>query len=103
MTAGLTAGVIKKTRSEITFKGFGKFGLIGEEKISADKSFSRRQSDFKGQGIGGDLAERVLKKKSKEGEEKEPAMIYYFELLSLNLASLTEADFQLPAGYKKKG
>lgn len=38
-------------------------------------------------GLVGGLAKSVLKKKSKEGEEKESAMTYYCELLSLNLAS----------------
>lgn len=54
-------------------------------------------------GLVGGLAKSVLKKKPKEGEDKEPAMTYYFELVELNLASLSEADFQVPAGYKKKG
>ncbi len=54
-------------------------------------------------GLVGGLAKSVLKKKPKEGEDKEPAMTYYFELLEINLASLAEPDFQVPAGYKKKG
>ena len=58
--AELSAGVIKKTRVEVDFKGFGKFSVLSEEKISAERSFSQSKNDFKGQGLVGGLAGKTI-------------------------------------------
>lgn len=77
--------------------------VISGQLFSTQEGGEEEEKPTSPRGLVGGLAKSVLKKKSKEGEEKEPVMTYYFELLGLNLASLTEADFQVPAGYKKKG
>jgi len=56
----LSAGVIKKTRVEVGFKGFGKFSVLSEEKISTERSFSQSKNDFKGQGLVGGLAAKTI-------------------------------------------
>lgn len=77
--------------------------VISGQLFSTQEGGEEEEKPTSPRGLVGGLAKSVLKKKSKEGEEKEPALTYYFELLGLNLASLTETDFQVPAGYKKKG
>jgi hypothetical protein len=47
------AGVVKTTRSEITFKKFGTFTSEQTEKLSADKRLADMDSSFKGQGLLG--------------------------------------------------
>lgn len=54
-------------------------------------------------GVLGGLAKKVLKKKSAEEGPAEPALAYRVEVLELAPADLGEADFQVPADYKKKG
>ena len=58
--AELSAGVVKKTKVEVSFKGFGKFSVLSEEKITAERSFSQSKNDFKGQGLVGGLAAKTI-------------------------------------------
>jgi len=103
LTAPAFSGVVKKTRSEITFKGFGRFATSQSEKVVPKKHWVDSQNDFKGKGLPGGLAKKVLKKKPFEEEAKEPALTYHIEVLEISLADLADADFQVPADYKKKG
>jgi hypothetical protein len=50
----------------------------------------------------GKLALGSLKKKPKPGEDQEPAISYYIEILQLASTPIDEAAFQIPAGYKQK-
>lgn len=77
--------------------------VISGQFFSTQEGGEAEEKPTSPRGLVGGLAKSVLKKKSKEGEKKEPVMTYYFELLSLSVASLTETDFQIPTGYKKKG
>jgi hypothetical protein len=56
----LSAGVVKKTKTEISFKGFGKFTVLGEEKVVAERSLNNTKTDFKGQGLVGGLAAKTI-------------------------------------------
>lgn len=49
------AGVVKSTKSEITFKKFGTFTSEQTEKLSADKRLSDIDGNFKGQGLLGGI------------------------------------------------
>jgi hypothetical protein len=60
MTAPMFAGVVKKSKSDVTFKGFGKFSLTQNEKLTADQKWTDSKSDFKGQGIAGGLAAKTI-------------------------------------------
>jgi hypothetical protein len=56
-------------------------------------------------GIGGALGRlggSLLKKKPNPEEEKAPAISFTTEVVSLNAAAVDAAEFQIPAGYKKK-
>ncbi len=64
----LFAGVTKKTKSEVTFKGFGTYTLVQTEKIAADKKHVESENDFKGKGLMGGLAGKLLFKSANEGE-----------------------------------
>ncbi len=64
----MLAGVSKKTKAEITFRGFGKFSLAQSEKLTADLKWADIQSDFKGQGIAGGLAAKTILKSGNTGE-----------------------------------
>ena len=64
----MLAGVSKKTKAEITFRGFGKVSLAQTEKLTADQKWADIQSDFKGQGIAGGLAGKTILKSGSSGE-----------------------------------
>ncbi len=68
LAAPMFAGVVKKTKSEITFRGFGKFSLTQNDKISAEQRWADMKSDFKGQGIAGGLAGKTVLRSGDTGE-----------------------------------
>ncbi len=68
LTAPSFAGVVKKTKSEIGFRGFGKFSLVQSEKLTLDQKWTDMQTDFKGQGITGGLAAKTILRSGNTGE-----------------------------------
>jgi hypothetical protein len=68
LTAPIFAGVVKKTKSEIAFRGFGKFSLVQNEKLTAEQRWADMKSDFKGQGITGGLAGKTILRSGDTGE-----------------------------------
>ena len=72
------AGVVKKTSSRITFKGFGTFTSIQSEKISANVKRTDSENRFKGKGLLGSAAGKMLLKSGDIGEiiNLEEMMIY---------------------------
>lgn len=62
------SGVVKKAKSEITFRGFGKFSLVQSDKLTAEQKWSNTLSDFKGQGLAGGLAAKTILKSGDTGE-----------------------------------
>jgi hypothetical protein len=54
------AGVVKQSKSQITFRGFGTFTVVSSGKVSAERSLSENKSDFKGKGLVGGLAGKTL-------------------------------------------
>jgi hypothetical protein len=68
MTGSVFAGVIKKTKFEVSFKDFGKFTSEQNEKLSTDKKMTDSKNDFKGKGIMGKLSGTFLLKSGEAGE-----------------------------------
>lgn len=68
LAAPALAGVVKKTKSEINFRGFGKFSSVQSEKLTAEQRWSSMVTDFKGQGVAGGLAARTILKSGDTGE-----------------------------------
>jgi hypothetical protein len=64
----MLAGVVKKTKADVTFKGFGKFSLALNEKLTAELKWADMKSDFKGQGIAGGLAAKTILRSGDTGE-----------------------------------
>jgi len=64
----MLAGVVKKTKADVTFRGFGKFSLAQSEKLTADQKWADTKSDFKGQGIAGGLAAKTILRSGDTGE-----------------------------------
>jgi len=62
------AGVVKKTKSEINFRGFGKFSLVQSDKLTAEQKWSNMVTDFKGQGVAGGLAAKTILRSGDTGE-----------------------------------
>ncbi len=54
------AGVVKQSKSQVTFRGFGTFTLVSSGKVSAERSLAEIKSDFKGKGLVGGLAGKTL-------------------------------------------
>lgn len=54
------AGAVKKTKSEVTFKGFGTFTSVQTEKVTPEKKLSDSKNDFKGKGIVGSISGKFL-------------------------------------------
>lgn len=68
LAAPAFSGVVKKTKSDITFRGFGKFTLAQGEKLTAAQKWTDSKSDFKGQGIAGSLAAKTVLRSGDTGE-----------------------------------
>lgn len=62
------SGVIKKSKSEITFRNFGKFSVVESDKLTAEQKWSSLVTDFKGQGLAGGLAAKTLLKSGDTAE-----------------------------------
>jgi len=62
LTPSIFGGAVKKTKSEITFKGFGAFSSLQTETISVEKKLSESKNDFKGKGFLGGLAAKTILK-----------------------------------------
>lgn len=68
LAAPMLAGVVKKTKSDVTFRGFGKFSLAQSEKLTSEQKWADLKSDFKGQGIAGGLAGKTILRSGDTGE-----------------------------------
>jgi hypothetical protein len=68
LAAPMLAGVVKKTKADVTFRGFGKFSLAQVEKLTAELKWADTKSDFKGQGIAGGLAAKTILRSGDTGE-----------------------------------
>jgi hypothetical protein len=68
LAAPMLAGVVKKTKADITFRGFGKFSLAQSEKLTGEQKWTDTLSDFKGQGIAGGLAGKTILRSGNTGE-----------------------------------
>ena len=68
LAAPMLAGVVKKTKSDVTFRGFGKFSLAQSEKLTGEQKWTDMKSDFKGQGIAGGLAGKTILRPGDTGE-----------------------------------
>ncbi len=62
------SGVVKKTRSDITFRGFGKFTLAQSDRLTVEQRWSNMLTDFKGQGLAGGLAAKTILRSGDTGE-----------------------------------
>lgn len=63
-SSSLFAGVVKKTKTNVTFGRFGTFSALFTDKISIDKKRTESEIAFKGRGLGG----LVMKAFFKQGE-----------------------------------
>lgn len=98
---------VSKFAAEINkIKGYpvvidGKYYIKGQ-KAPAEAAEEEEAKDVK--GVLGGFAKKMLKKKKPAEEEgREPSLAFYTEVLQLSPADLGPVDFQVPAGYKKKG
>lgn len=78
LSSSVFAGAVKKTKSEVTFKGFGTFASLQSEKISAEKKLTESKNDFKGKGLLGGLAGKTILRSGDLAEIIDlPAMTIY--------------------------
>jgi hypothetical protein len=68
LAAPAFAGVVKKSKSEITFRGFGKFSIVQSDKLTTEQKWTDMKSNFKGQGITGGLAAKTILRSGDTGE-----------------------------------
>ena len=68
LAAPALAGVVKKTKADVTFRGFGKFSLAQSEKLTGELKWTDTKSDFKGQGVAGSLAGKTILRPGDAGE-----------------------------------
>ena len=78
LTPPAFSGVVKKTRSEVTFKGFGRFSTSQSEKLIPQKHWVDSRNDFKGKGLLGGLAGKTVLRAGDFGEITDlPALSVY--------------------------
>ena len=68
MTGSVFAGVVKKTKVEVSFKDFGKFSSEQSEKLTTAKKLTDSKNKFKGKGIMGKLSSKFFLKSGETGE-----------------------------------
>ncbi len=68
MTGSVFAGVVKKTKIEVSFKDFGRFTSEQSEKLTAEKKLTDSKNKFKGKGIMGKLSGKFFLKSGETGE-----------------------------------
>jgi len=68
LAAPMTAGVVKKSKSQVTFKGFGTLSLERSERLSAEKKAADSKTDFKGKGILGKTLGSAMLRSGSGGE-----------------------------------
>jgi len=64
LSTSVFAGVVKKTKTNVTFGRFGTFSALLTDKIAVDKKRTESEIAFKGKGLGG----LVMKAFFKQGE-----------------------------------
>jgi len=77
----LSAGVVRSSKSEIVFKGFGTFTSTSTDKLTADRKLTEANSDFKGKGLLGGLAAKTVLRPGQTGD-----------LIDLAAATMTQID-----------
>lgn len=60
LAAPAFSGVVKKSRSEVTFKGFGKLTMTQSSRLVPERQWVDSQNDFKGKGFLGGLAGKTV-------------------------------------------
>ncbi|MCJ7587520.1 MAG: hypothetical protein MUQ00_06445, partial [Candidatus Aminicenantes bacterium] len=76
LAAPMTAGVVKKSKSQIVFKDFGTLSMELSELVSTEKKRSGTKTNFKGKGIlGKTLGSAMLRSGDFEEIIDLPAMI----------------------------
>jgi len=68
LAGSLSAGVVRKSKSEVTFQKFGTFSTVQQEKLTAERRALEMESVFKGQGLVGSLAGKTLLRSGTFGE-----------------------------------
>ena len=69
LLSGITfAGVVKKTKAEVSFQEFGKFTTEQEIMIASDKKLTRSKNKFKGKGVMGSTVGKMFLKSGETGE-----------------------------------
>jgi hypothetical protein len=68
LAAPALAGVVKKSKTQVTFKGFGSLTIESRETIAADKKASDSKTEFKGKGILGKTLGSALLRSGSFGE-----------------------------------
>lgn len=68
LAAPALAGVVKKSRTQVTFKGFGSLTMEQGERIAPDKKASETKTEFKGKGLLGKTLGSSLLRSGSFGE-----------------------------------
>jgi len=80
LIGGLSAGVIKETKTSVTFKGFGKYTTTGAEKIILTKKMDNKKSDFTGEGIMGKMTGKLFFRPGSSSEITDLDMMKIFSI-----------------------
>jgi hypothetical protein len=68
LASPIFAGVVKKSKSDVMFKGFGHFTSLQSEKLTAEQKWMDSKNEFKGQGFLGGLAGKTFLRSGDMGE-----------------------------------
>jgi len=68
LAAPVWAGVVKKTKTNVTFKGFGNFSSSQTTKLTAEQERMDSVNDFKGKGVLGKLAGKAMMRSGEVGQ-----------------------------------
>jgi hypothetical protein len=81
LAAPALAGVTKRTKSDVVFRGFGTFTAASSTKLIPDMQWTSTVSDFKGKGLAGGLVGKTLLRSGDTGQ-----------IIDLSASTLTQLD-----------
>jgi hypothetical protein len=68
LAAPALAGVAKRTKSDVAFRGFGSLSLASSSKMTPDMQWTNSESEFKGQGLAGGLIGKSMFRSGDTGQ-----------------------------------
>lgn len=97
LSSSVFSGVVKETKSSVTFKGFGKYVSNEMNVISGNKKFTEVEQDFEGEGFLSDMVAKLFVTDGKTGDiydlDKMQMIKLYHKDREYSITPIVKVDF----------